>query len=384
MRDGGVEAPDLLEVTRADAAVDKATADFLSWLPHEWRTGSWLGLERWQWVAIPVLVVLVAVLTWLLVGGTRRIGNWLLRKHPDWQRVMHQQEGPLKLWWASWLGRLAIRALEVGHGVTEVVDTIFKIGTVVAFFWGVLSALRGWTERYLASQTAMSRPGSRALVNLLSRTSQFVLMAFGAIAAVSLLGYSVTNVLAGLGIGGIALALGAQKTLENLFGAFALAVDQPIREGDFVKVEDAVSGNVERIGLRSTQLRTPDRTVVTIPNGKLADMRLENYAARDRVRLFTTVTLVYSTTSSQLETVMAGFREVLKAEEKLWPDNLSVRFVALNNWSLDVEVIAWFNAVDFDDFKAIRERVLLGFMRSVENAGTSFAFPTQTLEIKRG
>ena len=148
-------------------------------------------------------------------------------------------------------------------------------------------------------------------------------------------------------------------------------------------VDGAVAGNVERIGLRSTQLRTLDRTVVTIPNGKLADLRIENFAARDRFRLFTVVTLVYATTSEQLEAVIAGFREVLKAEEKLWPDTFSVRFVALNNWSLDVEVIAWFKATDFDEFKAIRERVLMGFMKKVEKAGTGFAFPTQTLELKR-
>ncbi len=382
MRDGGLAAPDLLEVTRADAAVDKATADFLSALSPEWRSGSWLGLERWQWVAVPVFIVVVAVLTWLLVGGTRRVSTWLLRAHPDWQRLTQQQEGPLKMWWASWLGRLAIRALAVGHGVTDVVDTILTIGTVVAFFWGVLRALRGWTERYLASQTALSHPGSRALVNLLSRTSQFLLVAFGAIAAVSVLGYSVTNVLAGLGIGGIALALGAQKTLENLFGAFALAVDQPIREGDFVKVDDTVTGSVERIGLRSTQFRTHDRTVVSIPNGKLADMRLENYAARDRVRLFTTITLVHETSVAQLEQVIAAFREVLKAEQKLWPDTFSVRLVAINPSSLDVEVIAWFNAVDFDDFKVIRERVLMGFMKAIDEVGTAFAHPTTTLKLK--
>ncbi|MGV3621013.1 MAG: mechanosensitive ion channel family protein [Archangium sp.] len=384
MADGGIEAPDLLnEVTHADQAVEKATAGFVKRLSPEWRTTEWLGLERWQWVALPVLIFAVALVTWLLVRASRALSLWMLRRKPEWQRVVQRQEGPLTLWWASWLSRLAVRALELSPSITSSLDTVAEIGVVLGFFWAVTRGLEGWTERYLASQVALSRPGSRALVSLVSRTLQFVLAAFGILAALSLLGYQVGNVLAGLGIGGIALALGAQKTLENLFGAFALTVDQPIREGDFVKVDDAVSGTVERIGLRSTQLRTQDRTVVTIPNGKLADMRLENYAARDRIRLATTLTLLYSTTSTQLEAAILGCREVLKAEEKLWPDNFSVRFVALNNWSLDVEVIAWFTANDFDDFKAIRERVLLGFMRSVEKAGTGFAFPTQTLELKR-
>lgn len=383
MRDGGVEAPDLLEVTRADEVVDKATSGLVTALPPEWRTVEWLGLERWQWVAIPVLIVTVAVLTSLLMRATRQLALWALRNHPDWQRVAQRQEGPLKLWWGSLLTRLALRIVDVPGGLAELFDTGLKIATAVAIFWGLQRGLQGWTERYLASELATARPGSRALVNLGSRTLQLLLVALGALSALSLMGFSVGSVLAGLGIGGIALALGAQKTLENVFGAFALAVDQPVREGDYVMVDGAVAGNVERIGLRSTQLRTLDRTVVTIPNGKLADLRIENFAARDRFRLFTVVTLVYATTSEQLEAVIAGFREVLKAEEKLWPDTFSVRFVALNNWSLDVEVIAWFKATDFDEFKAIRERVLMGFMKKVEKAGTGFAFPTQTLELKR-
>ncbi len=198
----------------------------------------------------------------------------------------------------------------------------------------------------------------------------------------SLLGYQVGNVLAGLGIGGIALALGAQKTLENVFGAFALAIDQPMREGDFVMVDGTVMGTVERIGLRSTQVRTLDRTVVTIPNGKLSDMRLENYAERDRFRLLTVLTLRAGTTAEQLEAVLMGFREILRAEEKLWSDYASVRLMALNNGAFDVEVLAWLNATDMDEFRVIRERVLLGFVRCVEQAGTRFALPAQAVELR--
>lgn len=383
MRDGGVEAPDLLnEVTHADKVVEKAAAGFLKSLPPEWRTVEWLGLERWQWVGIPLLAVAVAVVTWLLVRLSRATSLWLLRNKPEWQRMVQQQEGPLTLWWASWLGRLAVRALDLSSPVTSGFDTVLEIGVVVAFFWGVTRGLQAWTERYLVSQVAVTRPGSRALVSLVSRTLQFVLIAFAILAALSLLGFQVGNVLAGLGIGGIALALGAQKTLENLFGAFALTVDQPIREGDFVKVDDVVSGTVEKIGLRSTQLRTQDRTVVTIPNGKLADLRLENYAARDRIRLFTVLSLAHETSVEQLQQVTSSFRETLKAEEKLWPDSFSVRLIAINPASLDIEVIAWFTAVDFDEFKAIRERVLYRFLTTIDAVGTSVARPTTVMVNK--
>lgn len=122
-------------------------------------------------------------------------------------------------------------------------------------------------------------------------------VAFGRVALLSELGYPVTSLVAGLGIGGLAVALAAQKTVEALFGAFSIGADQPFREGDFVRVEDFV-GAVEVTGLRSTKIRTLDRTRISIPNGQLAMMRLECYSVRDRMCLACKVGLVYSTSRS--------------------------------------------------------------------------------------
>jgi MscS family membrane protein len=207
-------------------------------------------------------------------------------------------------------------------------------------------------------------------------------VAFASLAILSELGVSVTSALAGLGIGGIALALGAQKTLEHLLGAFAIAIDQPIREGDFVKIEDFV-GTVEAIGLRSTRVRTLDRTIISVPNGKLADMRLETFAARDRFRLATTIGLTYGTTAAQVRQVRDGLEQVLRQHPQIWPDVVSVRFGAFADYSLNVDVVCWFLVKDFEEFKRVREEVLLSFMEVVEKAGCSFAFPTQTVHLVR-
>jgi MscS family membrane protein len=188
---------------------------------------------------------------------------------------------------------------------------------------------------------------------------------------------------AGLGLGGLALALAAQKTVENLFGAFSIGVDQPFREGDFVKVEDFV-GTVEAIGLRSTRFRTLDRTIVTLPNGKVADMRLESFAVRDRLRLASVIGLVYETTVAQMREVLSGFEQVLRAHPKIWPDNVVVRFREFAGSSLDIEVMAWFQTSDWREFQLIRQDVLLQFMEVVERVGTSFAFPTQTIHLDAG
>jgi MscS family membrane protein len=196
----------------------------------------------------------------------------------------------------------------------------------------------------------------------------------------SQLGYPVATLLAGLGIGGLAVALAAQKTVENLFGAFSIGADQPFREGDFVRIEDFV-GTVEHIGLRSTKVRTLDRTLITIPNGKLAEMRLESFSARDRIRLACTIGLVYETSTEQMRQVLTELESVLREHPKIWPDAVVVRFMAFAGSSLDIEIMAWFQTSDWSEFQVIRQDVLLAFMDVVEGAGTAFAFPTRTIHL---
>jgi MscS family membrane protein len=171
------------------------------------------------------------------------------------------------------------------------------------------------------------------------------------------------------------------STLGNLLGAFSIAADRPFREGDMVKIED-FTGVVESIGLRSTRFRTYDRTLITMPNGKLADMRVESLAARDRIRLTCTVGLVYSTTAQQMRTVLTGLESVLRAHPKIWPDEIVVRLRELAASSLDIEVWAWFQIKTRPEFMLIRQEVLLSFMEVVEKSGTSFAFPTRTVILQ--
>ena len=230
-------------------------------------------------------------------------------------------------------------------------------------------------------------PWTRANANLAGllpvgrKVAKVVLLALGGVAVLNELGFQVASLLAGLGIGGIALALAAQKTVENLFGSLSIGVDQPFRTGDFVKVEDCL-GTVERIGMRSTRIRTLDRTIVTIPNGKLSDMRTETFAAarsdpapREPRRSST------RPPATQMREVLAGIERLLRAQPKIWAESVSVRFSALGESALNVEVVAWFETADFNEFTAIRQELFLAFMEVVERAGTSFAFPTRTLHL---
>jgi MscS family membrane protein len=157
-------------------------------------------------------------------------------------------------------------------------------------------------------------------------------------------------------------------------------LSQPFREGDFVRIEDFV-GTIEVIGLRSTKIRTLDRTLITIPNGKLAEMRLESYSVRDRMRLACSIGLVYSTSPAQLRAVLSGLERVLHQHPKIWPDAVVVRFKELGDSALLIEVMAWFQTADWSEFQLIRQDILLQFMEVVAESGSSFAFPSRTVYL---
>lgn len=229
---------------------------------------------------------------------------------------------------------------------------------------------------------AKDRREALSLVQIGGRILKVAILALCALALLAHFGFSVATLVAGLGLGGLAIGLAAQKTLENVFGAVSLALDRPLRAGDYVKVGDHL-GTVETIGLRSTTLRTLDRTVVSIPNGDLANTRIENFALRDRMRLSCTVGLVYSTPPSAIRVIRDGLEKVLRDHPKIWPDNVQVRLVAFGASSLDLEVMAWFLTSEWTEFWQIREEVMLSFMQVVEAGGSSFAFPSQSLYVEQ-
>ncbi len=225
-----------------------------------------------------------------------------------------------------------------------------------------------------------NNPASRSLLAIGARFTKVAFVLFGIVVLLAQLGVSVASLIAGLGIGGLALALAAQKTVENLFGTVSIGVDRPMREGDFVKVYDQV-GTVEQIGLRSTRIRTLDRTVVTIPNGELANQRIESYTLRDRMRLAQIVALPYGTSSEQVRTVLADLEAILRAHPKIWPDAVVVKLQKFGESSIDIEVMAWFQTPVWAEFQGIRQDILLAFMDAVERAGAQIAVPARALRI---
>jgi MscS family membrane protein len=249
---------------------------------------------------------------------------------------------------------------------------------VVACMW-LLMLLNESGERYMVGQRR-SLSGSAAVLRLVRRLIDAIILFSGLLFTLYHFGVNLTATLAGLGVGGIAVALAAQKTLENVIAGVSLVVDQAVNVGDFLNLGD-IQGTVVEVGLRSTRIRTLDRTVVSLPNGQIANMRLETISVRDKFWFHPVVGLRYETTPVQLHSFMAGVRSLLNEHANVDSISVRVRFVRFGASSLDVDIFAYVFAADWNNFLEIQEELLFGIMDTVRKAGAEIAFPSQSLYL---
>jgi MscS family membrane protein len=337
------------------------------------------GLALWQWLALPAAALLSLAAGWLLGWVTRQaLARFAARTAASWDdQLVERLAGPVTLLWGLAVADLLRQLVALEGSADELYGRILRAGFFLAVFWGVFRAV----DVTLRPRAGLASPGLGGRLSFFRKAAKVAVLALGLIAVLTELGFQVTSLLAGLGIGGIAVALAAQKTVENLIGSIAIGMDRPFHVGDTISV-DGVLGVVEAVGLRSSRLRTLDRTIVTIPNGRLADMRIESYTARDRWRVAVHLGLRYGTTAAQLRRVLADLEAALRAHPAAGPDAPLVRFADFKESCLSIEVQAWVGAADWHEFGRIRGELYLQFMGIVEAAGTAFAFPTQTLHVE--
>jgi len=219
------------------------------------------------------------------------------------------------------------------------------------------------------------------LVPLIRKSLKVAVAILGFVLIIQNLGYKVTGLLAGLGIGGLALALAAQSTLANVFGSITILLDRPFAVGDLIKGE-GFFGFVEEVGLRSTRIRQLFRTRVTVPNSVLANLTLENWSLLDSRRADFTVGVTYETTASRMEEAVRAIRDILEAREDINKETIQVRFTEFGESSLNIKVIFFTPTIDYGTFLMLQEEVNLAIMRALERLGLSIAFPTRTVYLR--
>ncbi|HTT23264.1 MAG TPA: mechanosensitive ion channel domain-containing protein [Candidatus Sulfotelmatobacter sp.] len=338
------------------------------------------GIPLFEWVALfvgmPFLYLLTGLLNralaWTVGTLQRRLKRNPKLESPQFLRV------PIRLLLVAAAIYFLVKSFSLPLLARQFWLTVALFLIVVACVWWLL-LLNSSAERYLLRR----RPGLSGSASVLRLSRRMIdgLLLFAALLFILYhFGVDLTAALAGLGVGGIAVALAAQKTLENVIGGVSLIADQAVRVGDFLNLGD-IQGTVEDVGLRSTRIRTLDRTVVSLPNGQIASMRLETLSVRDKFWFHPILKLRYETTPAQLQLILSDLRAYLDRHPKIEPGSGRVRFIGLGAFSFDVELFAYVAAIDWANFLEIQEGLLFEVIDIVHKAGAALAIPSQMLHV---
>jgi MscS family membrane protein len=341
------------------------------------------GMPLWQWLALLLALPAAAAIGWLILVlleiPVRRWARW--RGHTDianWRSV----SAPAWLLAGTLVHQSFARYLGIALLPRHYYFQLSSIALIIALTWIAWRAIRWSLRRVRNRALARGHVGIGSLMLLGERIIKAVIFVTGVFAVLTTLGFNMTTALAGLGIGGLAIGFGAQKTIENLFGGVSVLGDEVIRVGDVCRFGDR-TGTVEDIGLRSTRVRTDDRTLLAIPNGTVATINLENLSRRDKILFKTTLGLRTETKPDHLRYVLSEIRHLLYSHPKIETKTVRVRLTDLAAGSLNVEVFSYVLTVNFNEFAAVREDLLLRIMDLVDEAGTGVAMPSQTLYLSR-
>jgi len=341
-----------------------------------------LAMPYWQWLAmllfLPVAFVVARIITLvldLLMRYSRKA-----RRLPVPPKEAVKRIGPLTL----------LIALFLHYGLVAYIGTsllyriyyrrVLWICIAISFYWLLTRATQAIAERLGASLSNRGMYAERSIVSLMRRFVEVTIFVLVLLIVLHGLGFDVSAALAGVGIGTLALGLGAQKTFENMFGGVSVLFDKVIQVGDSVKV-NGQTGVVEDIGLRSTRLRTPERTVLSVPNGTMATAVLENLRFRDKFLCQQLIRLRYELAPDHIRYVLERIRQILSDHPKVEDSTARVRFIRFSDNSLDVEIFCYILEGEFNAFLATQEALLLSIMDELEQAGAVLALPSQTTYV---
>lgn len=258
-------------------------------------------------------------------------------------------------------------------GIRMIFFKVFQIAIVVSMTW-ILLRIVDFFALVLAYKAAKTETKTDdQLVPFIKETLKVIITIFSIFFILgTIFKLNIASIIAGLGIGGLAIALAAKETLENLLGSFTIFVDKPFAIGDFVQV-GTISGHVEKIGFRSTRLRTLEKTYVTVPNKKMVDVELDNLSLRTFFRAKFTIALAYETSAEQMKAIVADLRNSINAHPST-QQSANVRFLDFGNNALNITVEYFVHTTDWNVFAQVKEELNFKIMEVIKKHGSSFAF----------
>jgi MscS family membrane protein len=368
-----------------DLANDVRSHEVEQHLPSIVVRHSILSIPLWVWLAflllIPVALLVAAVTTFVLVRAPEWFLGRIQHRAAKWE-MWNNVRGPILLFVTAAAHAIGMHLLTVPLLFREYYLRVQGTALLVAVAWLLWDFVTVWTQRMHRRITAPEERGTLSLILLLHRMLKVVIATAALLSILFLAGVNLSAALAGLGIGGIAVALAAQKTIENLFGGISILTDRVIRVGDLCRVGQTI-GTVEDIGLRSTRIRTFERGLISVPNGSLSTANVENLSARDKMRIFCTLSLSYETGSAQLEAVLEQAGAMLRQHPRVEASSAWIRLANLSGSGIELEMQAYVLTRDYDDYSRVREEILLRVMNIVESCGTPLTSVAQTVRQTR-
>jgi len=352
-------------------------------IPESWHA-KFLGIDIAQYIGIVIIILLALILhrvLWWLIRGV--LLNLLKRLNKQYvpSGLLQKVAKPFSWFLLIWSIKALVPSLLLPIGVNKYVMLGLNIiqplfGTLV--FYYLVGLLANFFE--LRARKTEGKLDDQ-LVPLLSKFLKLVVILLGVAYILNGIGIDPTSYLVGISIGGLALALAAQDTLKNLFGSAMIFLDKPFQIGDWVNY-NGMDGTIEEVGFRSTRVRTFYNSIITIPNGKIADTHVDNYGMRVYRRFSTKITITYDTPPELVEVFVEGLREIVRNHPDTRKDYYEVHLNDLGATALEILFYIFFETKDWSGEMRARHEVLIAIMKLAERLKVRFAFPTQTLHIE--
>jgi MscS family membrane protein len=345
-----------------------------NWFPQD---AAVLGIEVFKWFIIFVLALLAWPFLYLFGWGLSRLFS--SPDKPIYPLVKRVFTGPLVL-----VGVLIVTESSVYQlGASAYAQEYMRAQTLNTFaviwvIWSTLNLIKKYQQNKL---TDAGRPGAAKLLQPMTTLFKLLVLVFGLLFWLNNIGVNITTVLAGLGVGGLAVALALQKPIEDMMGALTIFSQATIRVGDLVRY-GAEIGYVEDIGLRTTRLRTLTNTVVSVPNARIASVETENLSYRTKIRYWPTLRLRYDTSPDQLKSIMDSIRSTLEQHERVHDEPVRVRFTDFDEDAILVKVHSFIKTTVFAEFLEVAEDLNFRIMEIVRSSGTNFALPGKTIYME--
>lgn len=332
-------------------------------------------------IHIGILLLLAAVCFLLSYYVTKYcakfISRQILKRLPKFDKnIIRAGFTPVRFGFALLLFMLGKHFVELPEDWMPVIHQVSVVLFAFILTWLVFSVVDlvgEWLAEHLREN---GQGGMVTAIPLGRRTLKVAVSILAIVTFLQNIGVHVTALLAGIGVGGIAVALGAQKMIGDLIGGIMLVLDRPVKVGDECRF-GIQTGTIEEIGVRTTKIRTAERSIITVPNADFSQMALENLSVRDRIRLNSVLGIHRASTPDQVRFLLVEFRKLLYAHPKIDSEAARVRFVGITQSSLELEINAYVLTHQNSEFLAVREDLYLRFLDQIKEAGTSLALPAR-------